>query len=330
MTNAWMVRSDGGAALPLFEEKGIVGIHFGVTEDLAGKDLDGIRVRLREINPDNSVHEIGGAAGPLNKIVNVMKPGDGVITYDPGKRVYWVGEITGDYYFEPGTDELPQRRSVIWKSRLVSRDDLQISTRNSLGGPSTLIQLSPEVWEEIQAVMAGNKPTEEVDSVETREAIQEDKRNMQEQARERLKDRIGALDPSEMEELLAALLRALGFKTWVSPAGPDRGVDVLASPDGLGLQEPRIKCEVKHRKQTAMGAPELRGFLGALRTGDRGIFLSTGGFTREARYEGERSNVPVTLLDLDDLARLIEANYEAFDTEGRGLLPLMRVYWPVD
>jgi restriction system protein len=35
-------------------------------------------------------------------------------------------------------------------------------------------------------------------------------------------------------------------------------------------------------------------------------------------------------MDLDDLARLIETHYESFDTEGRGLLPLTKVYWPVD
>jgi hypothetical protein len=33
---------------------------------------------------------------------------------------------------------------------------------------------------------------------------------------------------------------------------------------------------------------------------------------------------------LDDFARLIETHYETFDTEGRGLLPLTKVYWPAD
>jgi hypothetical protein len=34
--NAWMVRSDGGEAMDLFAT-GVVGIHFGVAESLAGK-----------------------------------------------------------------------------------------------------------------------------------------------------------------------------------------------------------------------------------------------------------------------------------------------------
>lgn len=79
-----------------------------------------------------------------------------------------------------------------------------------------------------------------------------------------------------------------------------------------------------------MGAPSIRGFIGALREGDSGLFISTGGFTREARYEAERANLPLTLVDLDDLAELIVTHYESFDNEGRALIPLVRIYWPLD
>ena len=196
----------------------------------------------------------------------------------------------------------------------------------------TLFSVSPEIWQEMIAAQQGAKPAQPVADLDDDEKIElvEEKKSLIEKARERLKDRIVSLDDGEMEELLAAVLRAMGFRTRVSAKGPDRGVDVLASPDGLGLQEPRIKCEVKHRKNTVIGAQEVRSFLGALRAGDRGIYLSTGGFTREARYESDRATVPVSLMDLDDLARLIETHYETFDTDGRGLLPLTKLYWPAD
>lgn len=116
----------------------------------------------------------------------------------------------------------------------------------------------------------------------------------------------------------------------MSPIGPDRGVDVMASPDGLGLQEPRIKAEVKHRRNTTIGSQDLRSFIGALRPGDRGIYLSTGGFSKDAKYEADRANIPITLLDLDGFARLIETHYDNFDTEARTLLPLIKVLWPAD
>ncbi|WP_260578865.1 restriction endonuclease [Vreelandella populi] len=45
------------------------------------------------------------------------------------------------------------------------------------------------------------------------------------------------------------------------------------------------------------------------------MFLSTGGFTREARYEAERAPNPIALVDLDDLAHLAIARW-ALDAHG--------------
>lgn len=78
------------------------------------------------------------------------------------------------------------------------------------------------------------------------------------------------------------MLKAMGYCARVMPKGPDGGRDVVASPDALGLESPRIVAEAKHRKG-AMGAPAVRSFIGGLRAGDRGLYVSTGGFTKEAR-----------------------------------------------
>ena len=102
----------------------------------------------------------------------------------------------------------------------------------------------------------------------------------------------------------------------------------MASPDGLGLESPRIKAEVKHRPTTSIGSGDVRSFIAGLREGDRGVYVSTGGFTKDARYEAERSINPVTLVNLDDLATLVVSHYEAFDVDGRTLLPLVRIYMP--
>ena len=44
------------------------------------------------------------------------------------------------------------------------------------------------------------------------------------------------------------MLKAMGYCARVTPKGPDGGRDVIASPDALGLESPRIVAEVKHRK----------------------------------------------------------------------------------
>ena len=46
--------------------------------------------------------------------------------------------------------------------------------------------------------------------------------------------------------------------------------------------------------------------------------------------QADRANTPITLLDLDGLAWLIETHYDNFDTEARTLLPLIKVLWPAD
>ena len=130
-----------------------------------------------------------------------------------------------------------------------------------------------------------------------------------------------------MEHFVAGLLRAMGYKTRISPPGPDRGRDIFASPDGLGLEDPRIFVEVKHRGG-AMGAPDVRSFLGGRRPGDRCLYVSTGGYAKDAMYEADRAAVPISLLDLNDLVALALEHYSGLDVETQRLLPLKRLYWP--
>ena len=151
---------------------------------------------------------------------------------------------------------------------------------------------------------------------------------MQDKAIEFIKDRVSRLSWDEMQNLVAGLLRAMGYKTRVSPTGPDRGKDIVASPDGLGFESPRIVVEVKHRSG-AMGSNEIRSFLGGRHDADKGLYVSTGGFTKDALYEAERAKIPLALMDIDELVEAIVANYEAFDNETRQLLPLKRLYWPI-
>ena len=194
--------------------------------------------------------------------MNELKIGDGVVSYDPRRRVYLVGTIEGDPQYNPDLfEELPRVRAVQWKDE-VSRDKLSVSTRNSLGSISTLFQLSQEAAEEILKVQAGHESPEAIVPEEEVEDTDELARDLRARSLEFIKDRISSLTWEEMQELVAGLLRAMGYKTRISPAGSDRGKDIIASPDGFGFEQPRIVVEVKHRPNTAMGSQELRSFLG--------------------------------------------------------------------
>lgn len=121
----------------------------------------------------------------------------------------------------------------------------------------------------------------------------------------------------------------MGYKTRVSPPGPDRGLDIFASPDGIGLQDPRIFVEVKHRTTTAIGSREVRSFLGGRKAGDKCLYVSTGGYSKDARMEADRSHVALTLLGLPELRKLVVEYYEKLDPAIAKLVPLQRVYLPV-
>ena len=79
-----------------------------------------------------------------------------------------------------------------------------------------------------------------------------------------------------------------------------------------------------------MGASEIRGFLGGRHQDDKGLYVSTGGFTKDAYYEAERPNIPSTLMNIDGLVRgaLLE-HYDAMDIPTQRLVPLKKIYWPV-
>jgi len=332
-----MVRAgQGGYVADEFETRSCVAIGWPEVGDLSGtKSTADVRAAYLRAYPNAKPGEVGNAVAMLHKFRSTFRVSDHVISYDRASREYLVGDLTGEYQYQPGVvPDHPHFRSVHWTGR-VSRDLLRVASRNTLGSTLTLFSLPREVWDDITHALRGEAvpvpaAVEAEHAAQERVEIEESRQDTQARALELIKDKLSRLDDVQMEQLVAALLRAMGYRTRVSAKGPDRGVDVFASPDGLGFQEPRIKVEVKHRLRTAIGAPEVRSFIGALRQGDRGLYVSSGGYSREARYEAERSLIPVTLLDLDDLASAVVTFYESFDLEGRALISLVKVYWPAE
>jgi restriction system protein len=326
-----MVRAGEGGHLIEEFAGGIVTVGWHETLELNDHSQRDLRLRLAKVYPDSKPGTVQNIASVLWRFSHEVKVGDNVVTYDPTKREYLLGEVTGDYRYDgKRAPRHAHLREVKWLHR-VSRDVLSVATRNSLGSTLTLFLVPEEAAAELHGAVNRKAPPEPTGGLDERkDQLQQANRDVEEQSRELIEDRILALDPYELQDLIAAILRAMGYRTRVSPPGSDRGVDVLASPDGLGLQEPRIKVEVKHRPGSAMGAPDVRSFVAGLRTGDKGLYVSTGGFSREAKYEAERAPHPTTLIDLAELASLVTDNYDQFDPVGRALLPLKRIYRPLD
>lgn len=143
-----------------------------------------------------------------------------------------------------------------------------------------------------------------------------------------LKNQISLKNPYEFQELVAALLRGMGYHTpFVAPKGKDGGVDVIAYRDPLGTISPRIKVQVKHRDTTA-SVTEVRQLMGLLqKDGDVGLFVSTGGFTSDTKTTARSSHVHVELIDLDRFIALWQEFYPKLTDEDKSLLPLVAIYF---
>ncbi len=325
--SAWMIRAGrGGVYATDWLERGLIGIgwDFGGA-DIASMSREEIRAAYVSSHPDESKGKVGAGTGQVFRFAHDMEKGSTIVMYDPETRLYHLGTVIGPC--KPVDDEegLTYARQVKW-GQSAKRDALTAASKNSLGGIQTLFSVSDEVEADLRGA-AKNKPSSSLDETDDEASDDDARAATYDNGIELIKDRVNQLGWEDMERLVAGLLEAMGYHARVMPKGPDGGRDVVASPDALGLESPRIVAEVKHRKG-AMGAPAVRSFIGGLRAGDRGLYVSTGGFTREARYEADRATVPVRLLNLDDFVRYYVEVYDRADDETRSILPLTRIWWP--
>jgi restriction system protein len=152
---------------------------------------------------------------------------------------------------------------------------------------------------------------------------------IEQMAVEGLKNQILSKNPYEFQDLVAALLRGMGYYTpFVAPQGKDGGIDVIAYRDPLGTVSPRIKVQIKHRGSNPANVQEVRQLMGLLqREGDVGIFVSSGGFTADAKATARTSHVHVEFIDLDRFISLWQDFYLKLKDEDKSLLPLLSIYF---
>jgi restriction system protein len=333
----WMVRAgQGGENVEAFLKHGIVALGDPKLGEISPSIKKDELLRLyAEKYPEYKEASRASWGSQLLRFIGEIKIGDPVVTFDRVRRIYFIGTILSEYEWAPKLiEENPHIRRAHW-SHQVPRDLLTVTTRNTLGSTLTLFKLGPEVAKDLQehqipiGTVGADLPLKPQElAAEEEEAQDQVRAEVVEKADEFIEDAINQLDWRQLQDLVAGILRSMGYRTTVSAPGADRGVDIFASPDGLGLQEPRIFVEVKHRNQP-MGAEKIRAFLGGRRPGDKCLYVSTGSFTKEGRYEAERASVPTTLIDLQDLRKLLVESYEKLDAETRALVPLKRLYWPL-
>jgi restriction system protein len=125
--------------------------------------------------------------------------------------------------------------------------------------------------------------------------------------KEQLLQSLLAMDPSAFERLSQRLLREAGFiKVEVTGKTGDGGID------GIGVLRVNLlsfttvfQCK---RYAGTVGAPTIRDFRGAMvGRGDKGLVITTGSFSADARKEATRDGAPaIDLIDGDMLCQLLK------------------------
>jgi restriction system protein len=150
----------------------------------------------------------------------------------------------------------------------------------------------------------------------------------EEQAWREIEQYLREMNPFDFQELVAALLRAMGYHvSWIAPPGKDGGIDIVAWSDPLGTRPPRIKVQVKRVGQN-VSVDGLRSFMAILSDDDVGLFVTTAGFTKDAEEAARtQEKRKVTLVNLEKLFDLWVEYYARLDNDARRRLPLSPIYF---
>jgi restriction system protein len=186
---------------------------------------------------------------------------------------------------------------------------LQNSARGVWSLVSTAIHLDDlEAKEIVKAVREADKNKAVPSNSESDEAV-EPLENLEELAwHQQLHKTLLLLEPSAFERLAQRLLRESGFiQVQVKGKSGDGGIDGVGIARINGFLSFHVLFQCK-RYQGSVTAAQIRDFRGAMqgRT-DKGLFITTGTFTRDALREATRDGAPpIDLIDGEQLVQRLK------------------------
>jgi restriction system protein len=172
-------------------------------------------------------------------------------------------------------------------------------------------------WKKDAAVDAADEDASEEEVTEATSL-----EDAEDEARSEILEYIGKMPPLGFQAACAKLVAALGHRVaWISPPGPDGGIDFVAYADPIGATGQRIKGQAK-RQQSKQDVDDVGAFLSKLKGGDVGVFIALGGFTKTSEALVRADERRLVLLDGPAFVRLWIEQYSKLDEEARTLLRL--------
>lgn len=308
----------------LFRSKSIIAIGWRDFGDLSKieADREAFKAHYRVAYPDAKKGQVGNGAGMLYRFIHEVQIGDYVVHPSKADRMVNIGIIEGDYYYEDADGEYVQRRKVKWLKHY-PRTDFSQGALYEIGSAMSFFTVKNYADEFLAALDNGfKKAATSGDEDETVGATADD---IIESTKDFiLKELSRNLKGYALEEFVADLLRAMGYRTTVSPQGGDSGIDITAYKDEL---PPRILVQVKSQdgdiKETT-----IQSLKGAMREGDYGLFVTLSNYTKNAQKYLESTPI-IRGINGTELVDLILKYYGELDDRYKKMIPLKMVYIPV-
>ncbi len=308
----------------LFRKKNVIAIGWGDIGDLKmlAPTRDAFKEAVASTYPTYKPGAIPVHAGTLYKFVHSLAVGELVVYPSRVDRMVNIGRIEGEYQYNPSIDAAPNVRPVKWLNS-ISRTRFSQGALHEIGSAITLFQVR-NFADEFLAILEGDGDVSDVREDETVGIVVEDIEQTTQDFI--LKTLSRDLKGHRFEDFVAHLIGTMGYRTRVSPEGPDGGVDIVAHRDELGFEPPIIKVQVKST-EGSVGDPIVTALYGNVEQNEFGLLVTLGAFTRQAKsFARGKSNL--RLIDGEELVKLILDHYEKFDARYKALLPLKRVNVP--
>ena len=147
----------------------------------------------------------------------------------------------------------------------------------------------------------------EVENITPDELIENGFNSIQASLSQELLSKIRTNNPTFFERLVLKLLESMGYgKGQVTGRSGDGGIDGYIYQDKLGLDKILIQAK-RFGEDTPVSASMIRDFIGTLTTNEanKGVFITTSKFPRDAENTSSRSPKPIKLIDGTRLVKLM-------------------------
>ncbi|WP_461210380.1 restriction endonuclease [Desulfocurvus sp. DL9XJH121] len=294
---------------------------------------EGLRSVLSNTYPDAPDGRIIQNSSQIWAFAKDMSIGDWVALPSKTSPVIHVAKIKSGYqYDEQAEDPFYHYREVEWFAMDIPRTSFPQDILYSLGAFSTICKISRNNAEERikRIVESGGAPDS---GILLPSSNGNDESDIQARDLEQFaNDSIAALISQkfrghDLTRLVEAILIAQGFKTYRSPAGPDKGIDILAAAGPLGFDEPRICVQVKS-SDTPLDRPVLDQLIGAMHQvgATRGLLVSWGGFKQTYNAEERTQFFNVRLWDSQNILQELFKAYDKLNEDIKSELPLKKIW----